>query len=86
MKCWSEEQKALTRTIIRNVDIAAFSFSLTGINKGCTLDHLDGRFGYIKLEDALSDCFRVYEYEHDSLQATYETLELLIEDGWKVST
>lgn len=86
MKSWREDQKELTRTIIRNVDIVAFSFSLTGKNKGCTLDHLDGRFGYITLEDALADCFRVYDYESDCLQATYATLEGLIEDGWKVST
>lgn len=86
MQSWREDQKALTRSIIRNVDVVAFSFSLTGINKGCTLDHLDGRFGYITLEDALADCFRVYDYESDDLQATYETLDLLIEDGWKVST
>jgi hypothetical protein len=86
MESWREDQKALTRSIIRNVDVVAFSFSLTGINKGCTLDHLDGRFGYITLEDALADCFRVFDYESDRLEATYETLEDLIEDGWKVST
>ena len=86
MNSWCDDQKALTRTIIQNVDIVAFSFSLTGKNKGFTLDHLDGRFGYIKLEDALADCFRVYDYERDTLQATYATLEELIEDGWKVST
>ncbi|MEA4859781.1 hypothetical protein SDC9_120113 [bioreactor metagenome] len=86
MQSWREDQKALTRSIIRNVDVVAFCFSLTGINKGCTLDHLDGRFGYITLEDALADCFRVYDYESETLQETYATLEELIEDGWKVST
>lgn len=83
---WSDQQKELTREMIESVDIVAFSFSMTGKNKGCTLNHLDGRFGYITLEDALANVYSVYNYETDILEASYTTLEALIEDGWKVST
>lgn len=86
MKTWREDQIALTREIIENVDIIAFTFSLIGTNKGCYLDHLDGRFGYITMEDALSYRYRVFNYESDTLEGEYNSLDALIEDGWKVST
>jgi len=86
MKTWKDDQIELTREIIENVDIVAFTFSLIGKNKGCYLDHLDGRFGYITMEDALAYCYRVFNYESDVLEGEYDTLDALIENGWKVST
>jgi len=86
MESWREDQKELTKKIIDRVDVVAFSFSCAGINKGCTLDHLDGRFGYITLQDALMYRYRVFDYETDVLEATYDTLDALVEGGWKVST
>ncbi|MGE4584898.1 MAG: hypothetical protein AB7C91_09620 [Sphaerochaeta sp.] len=83
---WRKDQQELTRQIISRVDIIAFSISLIGRNKGCYLDHLDGRFGYITLEDALANRYRVFNYETDELEGTYESLDALIEAGWKVST
>ena len=44
MKTWSKDQQELTRDILSRVDVVAFSVSLIGKNKGCYLDHLDGRF------------------------------------------
>ncbi|MGE4454774.1 MAG: hypothetical protein AB7D92_09590 [Sphaerochaeta sp.] len=86
MQTWRDDQKALTRDIIERVDIVAFSVSLTGVNKGCYLDHLDGRFGYITIADALAYRYRVFNYESDELEGEYPSLDALIEDGWKVST
>lgn len=86
MEAWRDDQKAYTREIIENVDFVAFTFSLIGKNKGCYLDHLDGRFGYITKEDALAYRYRVFNYESDALEGEYNSLDALIEDGWKVST
>ena len=86
MKTWSKDQQELTRDILSRVDVVAFSVSLIGKNKGCYLDHLDGRFGYMRLEDALSERYRIYIYETDALAGEYETIDALIEAGWKVST
>ncbi len=86
METWRPDQQQLTRDIISRVDVVAFSFSLMQPNKGCYLDHLDGRFGYLTLEDALGCRYRIYDYESDALQGEYETLDALIDAGWKVST
>ena len=85
-KTWRKVQQEVTRDIISRVDIIAFSFSLIEPNKGCYLDHLDGRFGYITLNDALASRYRVFNYKTDALEGSYETLDALLEAGWKVST
>ena len=86
METWRPDQQQLTRDIISRVDVVAFSFSLMQPNKGCYFDHLDGRFGYLTLEDALSYRYRIYNYESDALEGEYETIDALIDAGWKVST
>jgi hypothetical protein len=83
---WRKEQQDYTRKIILNVDVVAFMVQWGGENKGCCLDHLDGRFGYITLEDAMDYIYKVYDYQTDELLNNYQTLDQLIEDGWKVST
>jgi len=83
---WREDQKELTRDILERVDVVAFSFDVSGVNKGCTLDHLDGRYGYISLQDALSYNWRIFDYKTDELLGTYDSIEAIIEGGWKVST
>jgi len=83
---WREDQKYLTRDILERVDVVAFSFDMSGVNKGCTLNHLDGRYGYISLDDALADNWRVFDYETDELLGAYDSIEAVIEGGWKVST
>ena len=86
LKEWREDQKALTRQILERIDIAAFSFAVSGKNKGCTLDNLTGSFGYVKLQDALDENWKVYDYKTDKLLEAYETIDNLIAGGWKVST
>ena len=83
---WREDQKKTTRDVLSRVDIVAFTFDISGTNKGCTLDHLDGRYGYIKLNDALTNNWRIYDYETDKLQGTYDSVDDTITGGWKVST
>ena len=58
---WREDQKELTREILESVDVIAFSFDFSGVNKGCTLDDLDGRYGYISTQDALDYNWRIYD-------------------------
>ncbi len=83
---WREDQKELTRNILDRVDVVAFSFDMSGVNKGCTLDHLDGKYGYISLEDAMAYNWRVFDYKTDELLGTYDSIDAVIEGGWKVST
>jgi hypothetical protein len=83
LKEWREDQKNLTRQILERIDIAAFSFSVSGANKGCTLDSITGSYGYIKLQDALDENWRIYDYSSDKLLGFYETIDNLIEDGRK---
>lgn len=83
---WGQRQKDLTREILESVDIVAFSFDASGINKGCTLNHLDGDYGYITLSDALDNNWRIYDYKSDELIKAYGSIDEIIEDGWKVST
>jgi hypothetical protein len=83
---WRKDQKKLTRDILERVDVVAFSFDMSGVNKGCTLNHLNGKYGYISLEDALANNWRVFDYETDELLGTYDSIEAVIEGGWKVST
>ena len=68
---WRVDQKELTRDTLERVDIVSFSFDMSGNNKGCTLDHLDGRFGYVTLQDALARNWRVFDYETGELQGAY---------------
>ena len=83
---WRQDQLDITREILERVDIVAFSFSLSGRNKGCTLNNLDGRYGYITIEDALSDNWRVFDYWTDQPTGTYASIDEVIAHGWKVST
>jgi hypothetical protein len=85
-KQWLEDQKQLTRDILERVDIVSFTFDVSSNNKGCTLDHLDGRYGYITLEDALANNWRIFDYESDDLLEQYKSIDNLIDGGWKVST
>ncbi len=83
---WDEGQNETTRDVLERVDIVAFSFSLRGKKKGCPLNHLDGRNGYITLNDALSGDWRVFDDLTDMLLETYASIPAVVEGGWKVST
>lgn len=85
-KKWSKEQKERTKDVLKRIDVVAFSIDISGVNKGCTMNHLDGRYGYIKLMDAIRDNYSVYDYETDELQNTYNSIDEVIDGGWKVST
>jgi len=83
---WSKEQQERTREVLECVDIVAFSFSWTGKKKGCLLNHLSGRNGYITLNDALSGDWRVFDDETYVLLEIYDSVGGVIKGGWKVST
>ena len=82
---WRNDQKERTREILEQVDIAAFMFDLSGMNKGCPLDRPDGRYGYITLQDALGENWNIFDYETDRLIGSYESLDDLLERGWTVT-
>ncbi len=82
---WRDDQRERTRDILEQVDITAFMFDLSGMNKGCPLDHPDGRHGYITLQDALAENWNILDFKTDRLIGSYESIDALIEQGWKVS-
>ena len=83
---WSEKQKTLTKEILETVDIIAFSFDLSGRNKGCTLNHITGSYGYITVMDAMAGRWRILDYDTDELLADFPSIDGVITGGWKVST
>lgn len=83
---WTDSQKEVTRDILQRVDVISFTFDLSGVNKGCTMNHLDGSDGYITLNDALSNNWKIFDYYTDELLGTYNDIDDIIDNGWKVST
>lgn len=83
---WRKDQIELTIDILEKIDIVAFSFDISGNNKGCNMDHLDGSYGYIKLKDALKNNYPIFDYETDKLLGSFDSIEEVINGGWKVST
>lgn len=84
---WQPFQQELTRKVLYEMDIAAFTFQLGDLpNKGCMMEHLDGRYGYITLADASSNQYPIYDYQTDALLEDCATLDQVIQAGWKVST
>ncbi|MCF7940840.1 MAG: hypothetical protein K9M84_04460 [Spirochaetia bacterium] len=63
-----------------------FTFDISGVNKGCTLDHLDGGYGCIAHKDALANNWRVFDHTIDELLSTYASVSVVIDGGLKVST
>lgn len=84
---WTSIQQERTMDVLETVDIVAFSFSLNGKpKKGCPLNHVSGRDGYITINDALDCHWRVFDEETDELLETYNSIDGVIMGGWKVST
>jgi len=83
---WRNDQRERTREILEQVDIATFMFDLSGMNKGCPLDHPDGRYGYITLQDALAENWNIFDFKTDRLIGSYESIDALLERGWTVTT
>ncbi len=77
-KQWSEELIRLTHDTIYNMNIASFYH-----NNRCYLKNIDGRFGYIKLEDAMNEDYTVY-IDPDEVSEQFETINDLTEAGWAV--
>ena len=86
VEAWSLEQKKRTIDVLERVDIVAFAFSPDGAKKGCPLNHLDGRKGYITIDDALARNWRVFDEDTDELLGTYRSSAEVVAGGWKVST
>ena len=85
-KKWSAAQIERTRDTLERIDVVAFSFQLGRPNKGCGMDHLDGRYGYITLKDAMNETWKVFDYDTDELYGDYGSIQAVIDAGWKVST
>ena len=67
------------------MDGPAIVCHLSGPNKGCMLNHLDGHTGYLTLNDALADTYSVFDCETDELLGKYPDVDTLVDSGWKVS-
>jgi len=83
---WRDDQRKRTRDILEQVDITAFMFDLSGMNKGCPIEHPDGRYGYITLQDALAENWNIFDFNTDRLIGSYDSIDALLEQGWTVTT
>ena len=83
----SEDMRAVTRDILERVDVVAFTVDFSGINKGCNMINIHSKnHGYIAMKDALAYRWRVFDKSTDDLLGTFETIEDVMDAGWKVST
>ena len=78
-KRWSKEVEDRSYNIIRDVMLGSFMHG-----KGCYLDNMDGRKGYITIDDAMAYKYNVRDVKTDEIIDSYPDLMPLIEDGWKV--
>lgn len=86
-KEWSQGQKEMTREVLYEMDIAAFTVQLGNRpNKGCMMVHLDGREGNIRLSDASSEKYPIFDYETDELLEDCQTIAQVLASGWKLGT
>ena len=84
-----EDQRVLTEDILRRVDMVAFLISIPKMeNKGCLMQDINNPslFGYITVSDAMGYIYKIYNYETDELVATFDSINELLDAGWKVST
>lgn len=82
-----EDMREDTRNILEGVDVVAFTVDFSGYNKGCNMVNIHHQTnGYITLNDALANQWRVYDMETDELQGEFGSIEEIMDAGWKVST
>ena len=80
-------QEALTRDVLIEMDVMAFTFQMGDQpNKGCMMIHSDGMQGYITLADASSRKYPIYDYETEKLIDNCGSVAEVIRNGWTVST
>ncbi len=82
MSRWSENLIETTRNIL--YDMPAESFSSNG--GCCHLKNIDGRFGFIKFEDAINDNYTIHVSDPENREKieNYDSINTLIGAGWAV--
>lgn len=84
---WTLKQKRHARSVLASADPAAFLVNLAGPpSKGCRLKHADRRRGYVKLQDALDNRWRIHDAATDELISEHPDVEGIIRAGWKIDT
>lgn len=83
---WPDHAIDYTRKVLRDVEVVPFSIQLGMPNKGCMMQHFTKPFGYIKMEDALNNIYPIYDYDSDELLDSCNSIDEVINAGWKVST
>ena len=71
---WSDELQQKTRMALSDPILAETCLKCLGLPR---------RFGYIKMEDAISERWKVYLRDSNDLE-TYASLDELIQAGWAV--
>lgn len=87
---WSRNLRDATRRILRDIPLESFLFR----PEGCYMKNLDGRHGYITLQNALDRCYLIHLLEpggeHSDTRprvdtvCAYPDVETLLNDGWAV--
>ena len=81
---WREEENEKTREILGKMNLISFLIEVDETHTGCNFHHIDGKWGYLTIEDAMIEQWNIYDQKTDILLGTYDSVEDLIENGWKV--
>lgn len=81
MKEWSHGLKDKTREILCNMPIASFTMR----PEGCYLKNIDGRFGFITLNDAMAENYIVHVRDKlEDEKEAYNSIDAIVDAGWAV--
>lgn len=80
---WSDELQGITRTTLADMPMASFVRE-----EGCRVKHLDGRYGAIRLEDAIEGNYTIHVDSDNKSEKEYPekfaAIDDLITAGWAV--
>lgn len=84
MSSWSQSLVKQTREILYDLPVEVFFLAEKIGHKGVCLKHIDGRKGYISLNDCVDDQYTIRAHETDEILADFETIDALIAADWAV--
>lgn len=80
-KSWSEDLKSITEDVLYNMPVESFAAN----TEGCRMKHISRKYGYITLQDALSNKYNIHVENNNGITIEeYSSINDLLENGWVV--
>ncbi len=84
---WSKERTDQTRELLEDVPMEYFAMQIAGKFNGCIMENLEGKYGYLKIEDALESHFVFYDMDTNELLADFGSdVEAVLKSDWRISS